>query len=160
MKRLDLLRHAEASWNYRGVGDIDRPLNQQGEREAEKMGKRLSEYGLLPDLIITSPAKRARQTTNIVAAAIGYQRSAILKKEMLYGANLGEMSAFIEQLADSLDHVMITGHNPTWTELANLLTGETIFNMPTCGLATIELNIPTWKELHETSGKLLSFDHP
>jgi len=160
MKRLTLVRHAKSSWNHHGISDFDRPLNQQGEREAHDMGKRLAEREILPDSLITSPAKRARQTAEIIAPAIGYETEVIEPINILYGANLHEMHALIEKLNDSMDHVLIIGHNPTWTELANHLTGATIFNIPTCGVAHLELNIQTWNEIHENCANLLHFDFP
>ena len=66
----------------------------------------------------------------------------------------------IEKLDDSHDHILIIGHNPTWTELANHLTGAFIFNLPTCGAAHIELKIETWKQIHENCANLLHFEFP
>ena len=159
MKRLTLVRHAESSWNLPGISDFDRPLNQQGVREAHDMGKRLAEREILPDSLLTSPVKRGAGQP-VIALAIGYQPEAIEPINLLYGANLPEMAALIEKLDDSLDHILIIGHNPTWTELANHLTGASIFNIPTCGVVDLELKIQTWNEIHENCAHLLHFDSP
>ncbi|MDH3511983.1 MAG: histidine phosphatase family protein [Gammaproteobacteria bacterium] len=70
-KRLTLLRHAKSSWNNPSLDDRDRPLNKRGERDAPMMGQRLLKKSTRPSLILTSPAKRARQTARLIAREIG-----------------------------------------------------------------------------------------
>ncbi len=152
MKRLTLLRHAESNWNHPGLTDFERPLNERGRRDAAEMGDRLAKRNFKPEGIMTSPAQRALETLAIIAPAIDFPLKSIVHNKTLYGAGLTEMYKVMEKLDDTLEHILIVGHNPTWTDLANhLLTGDrsSLYNLPPCGVVDLELKIQTWNEIHE-----------
>jgi phosphohistidine phosphatase len=144
MKTLLILRHAKSSWKFPDLSDHDRPLNRRGKRDAPKMGKILKERGLVPDLVISSTATRAKDTASAVAKHSGYKGKRI-RFESLYAAEPGAYLAVIRELTDNYQRVLIVGHNPGVEELIELLTGE-IHIVPTCTLAQIEFEIEKWSD--------------
>ena len=160
MKRLTLIRHAKSSWSEAGLADFDRPLNERGQRDAPRMGKRLRKHGLSPDLMVSSPAKRALTTAQTIAQAIAYPNDTIYKLDAIYEASLATLLNVVRQLDDSHSDVVLFGHNPGITVLANFLAGAHIDNVPTCGVVTIELAVDSWSNVERDCGQLLNFDYP
>lgn len=161
MKRLYLIRHAKSSWSESDLADIDRPLNKRGKRDAPAMGKRLKkEYHAKPDLILSSPAHRAFKTAKIIAKEIAYPEKKIETKGSLYASGVPAMLNVIQLLDDSLDEVMLIGHNPDLTSLANFLSSQQVDNIPTCGIFCADFDIKSWKELEGGMGIFKFFDYP
>ncbi len=161
MKTLLILRHAKSSWKFPDLSDHDRPLNRQGKRDAPRMGKTLKERGLVPDLVISSTATRAKDTASAVAKHSGYKGKRI-RFESLYAAEPGAYLAVLRELTDNYQRVLIVGHNPGVEELIELLTGE-IHMVPTCTLAQIEFDIEKWSDtLHRLTdrGRLVEILKP
>jgi phosphohistidine phosphatase len=159
-RQLTLVRHAKSSWDDPAVRDRDRPLNDRGERDAPVMGQRLRARGARPTLILTSPAVRARRTAQIIAREIGYPQEFLQREEDLYLASPDEIIAVLTRQDSSFRDVVVCGHNPGLTELANRLTGAGIDSVPTTGVAVIELDIRSWADLDGARGELLFFDFP
>ena len=159
-RQLTLLRHAKSSWDDATVKDRNRPLNDRGERDAPLMGQRLRARGARPTLFLTSPAVRARRTAKIIAREIGYPLEFLQREEELYLASPDEIMAVLARQDSSFRDIMVCGHNPGLTQLANLLTGAGIDNVPTTGVVVIELNLGRWADLDGAQGKLLLFDYP
>ena len=145
MKTILILRHAKSSWKFPDLSDHDRPLNRRGKRDAPAMGKILKDKNLVPDLIISSTAIRAKDTASEVAKHSGY-RGKNTEIESLYAAEPAAYLKVIRELADDYHRVLIVGHNPGVEELIEILTGE-IHVIPTCTLAQIEFDIDDWSEL-------------
>ncbi len=160
MKTLTLLRHAKSSWDHPELADIDRPLNKRGKRDAPIMGERLARAGISPELILTSPARRARKTASRVARALGYPADRIVVDPRIYAAAPAELMALIRGLDDRWSDVMLVGHNPTLTELANELTAADIDNVPTAGVVRIRFPVPSWSDIRPGAGELTLFDYP
>ena len=159
-KLLYLVRHAKSSWSDPSLSDRDRPLNKRGRRSAPDMGRRLAAQDHLPELIISSPARRAFSTARKIAKELGYERSEIMTDESLYFSGTGGMLEFLENLDDGYQKVMIVGHNPAMTTLLNILSGSSIDNMPTCAVAVIDYPMASWSELRSIEGQLLVYDFP
>jgi phosphohistidine phosphatase len=159
-KILYLVRHAKSSWKDPSLSDRDRPLNKRGRRSAPDMGQRLARQGHKPDLMISSPAKRACSTAKKIATELGYDPAAILTDENLYFSSIVNMCSALEGLEDHYQKVMMFGHNPAMTSLLNALTDSSVFNMPTCAVAVIGFDIESWSELISTNGELLGYDYP
>jgi len=121
VKRLTLMRHGNAQWKDPQFSDFDRPLNRRGNSESEGMARRLLELKLLPTVLLTSPARRAQQTAEIVARELGLSGRSMRTEESLYLAPAAEILRVIKALGPRIPHVLIVGHNPGITELANLL---------------------------------------
>lgn len=160
MKTLYLVRHAKSSWNNSNLSDHARPLNDRGERDAPGMGKRLRKRKPQPTIIISSSAVRAETTATLLAEAIGYPTSDITIDERLYGAEAKDVVSIIHELDNAIDCAMLIGHNPTFTDLINVLSGSQIDNMPTCGMAVLRFPANTWSNIGQIQGELLDFDYP
>lgn len=161
MKWLTLVRHAESKWNQPGYTDFSRPIDPQGERDAQQIGTLLTERGFSADAVFTSSARRAQQTAQILASVLGYPVSEIVVKNSLYGAGQAKIFSIIENLDDTLKRVTVIGHNPCWTELANSLVsgqGPSHLELPTCAAVEVELSISSWNEVYPGCGKILHYD--
>jgi phosphohistidine phosphatase len=159
-KRLTLLRHAKSSWADSSLDDHDRPLNKRGERDAPLMGRRLREKQRRPSLILTSPAKRARQTARRIAREIGYPLEFMQTERELYLASPETILGIIAAQDNAFNDIVVCGHNPGITELANRLSAVSIDNVPTCGMVFLEAEIDDWSQLENTRCTLLQFDYP
>ena len=160
MKRLCLVRHAKSSWKKRGLADFERPLKKRGKRDAAFAGERLGMEEIRPDLIVTSPARRALQTARIIAAEIGFPLDNILSDQTIYEAGVSALLEVIEGVDNAFDHVMLFGHNPGFTMLAEYLLGGQVANMPTCGVLCIDFDVDSWKAVPESDGTLAFTDFP
>ena len=146
MKTLLLLRHAKSSWKDESLTDHDRPLNKRGKKTAPLMGHLLREKNLVPDLVVSSTAVRARSTAEAAAEACGYPGEITLTDE-LYLATAGEILRYAqERTAETLGRVMLIGHNPGMEDLVNMLSGQRE-PFPTAALAAFELKIDSWRKL-------------
>jgi phosphohistidine phosphatase len=159
-KTLYLVRHAKSSWSNPLLTDKDRPLNQRGRKSAPDMGRRLAEQGHRPDLILSSPAKRAFSTAKKIAGALDYDEAEIVKDNSLYFSGTGSMLKMLDGLDDRYQKVMIVGHNPALTSLLNILCDTMVDNMPTCAVAVIGFDVESWSELDMANSELLAYDFP
>jgi phosphohistidine phosphatase len=159
-KTLYLVRHAKSSWDDPALGDRDRPLSERGLSSAPDMGRRLAEQGHKPELIISSPAKRAFTTAKKIAKETGYKESKIVTDERMYFSGTRSMLDLLEELDDKNKKVMIVGHNPALTSLLNILCDSPIENMPTCAVAVVGFEMNSWSELSISNGELLAYDFP
>lgn len=163
MKRLLLVRHAKSSWDDPDLADFDRPLNDRGNRDAPRMGKRLKEKNIHPDIVLTSPAVRALKTCQIITGILGFAEKKIKTDRSLYHASSEQILRTLQTLSDLPDHeevVMLFGHNPGLTDFANELLNENIDNIPTCGVVSCKLQVDRWKDLDWGNGSLEFFDFP
>ncbi len=160
MKTLYLSRHAKSSWNNSNLSDHARPLNNRGEQDAPRMGKRLRPRKPQPTIMISSSAVRAETTATILGEAIGFPISEIKIDERLYGAEPNDVILIIHELDDAIDCAMFVGHNPTFTDLINALSGSQIDNVPTCGMAVLRFPTDMWSKIGQVQGELLDFDYP
>ena len=159
-KTLILVRHAKSSWNNPGLSDEERPLNTRGERDAPRMGDWLSATGIQPDLMVASPAQRARSTAVHIARALGRQDHSIVIDQQLYFTGVHGMLRAIEAVDDANVSLMMVGHNPVMTQLFNQLSGEQLSNMPTCGMGILTFDMPSWGLIDSTPGRLQAFQTP
>jgi phosphohistidine phosphatase len=159
MKILLLLRHAKSSWDDGDLADFDRPLNNRGRRDAPVMGRLLAQHELTPDLIITSAARRAATTAELVALAAEYGGDIQYTNELY----LADPETFLDVARDTPDGVtrlMLVGHNPGIEELVTDLA-EREERMPTAALACFRLDIDRWGDLtDETAAELLHLWRP
>lgn len=160
MKTLYLIRHAKSSWDDLSLDDSDRPLNERGERDAPRMGKRLKERNVVPDLMITSPAKRALSTCNKIAKILNYPKEAVKVEPKLYHASEDQFLRIVHSINNKHDTVLLFGHNPGLTDFVNKLTGGYIQNIPTCGVAACSFKTETWNEIGWKKATLEFFDFP
>ncbi|MBX2915716.1 MAG: histidine phosphatase family protein [Cyclobacteriaceae bacterium] len=164
MKKLILIRHAKSSWDDPELDDFDRPLNKRGQKDAPRMGKRLKEKRVTPDIMISSPAERALATCIAIAKVLNFDQSKIKTERKLYHASEDEILNVLRNLKDSPrdseEVVLLFGHNPGLTEFANSLLNQTIDNIPTCGVVGAELVVKRWQDVSFGCGNILFFDFP
>jgi phosphohistidine phosphatase len=159
MKTVYLVRHAKSSWSDPGLTDQLRPLNERGLDNAPEMGRRLASRDILPNLIISSPAKRAITTASLLATEIGYPVDDILMNDQLYFDGAKAILNIIHQTKAENESLMLVAHNPDMTSLLNKLCGYQVDNMKTCAVAEIEFDLP-WSGIQFNSGRLIEYDYP
>ena len=159
MKTVFLVRHAKSGWDEPALPDRDRPLAERGERDAPEMARRLARRGVDPDLILSSPAKRALATARIIAKALDYKRKDIEIDDRLYPGQVSELLSMIHALDDKLERVMLFGHNPAVAELAHHLSSA-ITRMPTCAVAEFSFDAKSWSEVDRATLAHVTLDYP
>jgi phosphohistidine phosphatase len=160
MHRLTLLRHAKSSWDDPSLDDFHRPLNGRGRRNAPEMGRRLRDSSQTPDLLISSPATRAITTARMAAREMAYPEARIVEERGLYHAGAGEILRIVQSLETLARHVMLVGHNPGFTDLANRLSAVRIDNMPTASLFCVDFEIEQWSDAAAGEARFVYFDFP
>ncbi|MCB0173699.1 MAG: histidine phosphatase family protein [Anaerolineae bacterium] len=154
MKTILLLRHAKSDWGSPNLADFDRPLAKRGLDDAPRMGDVLINFDLTPDKILSSPAKRAQQTAELVAKACGYKKS-IEWHDSFYGGDSEDLIGAICRLPETVERVMLVGHNPIMEiTAATLLLGQEpdfddylAIKIPTAGLICLDAPVPEWSAL-------------
>lgn len=160
MKILYLIRHAKSSWDEPGLGDLERPLSKRGKNDAPKMGKLLNKRGDIPELIVSSPAKRTFSTAKRIAREVNYSIKNIVRDEALYMADTDDFYSVIQSTPDSVKSLMLYAHNYGITYFANHISGSNIDNIPTCGVVRVDFDIDSWQEISDKKGKLVFFEYP
>lgn len=160
-KQLVLMRHAKSDWSNSGQRDFDRELNTRGNRDAPRMGGRLAqEQNFIPDLVLSSPAIRAKRTAEYVCEQLKWNEDAIVYEPDIYEASLRTLLRIVNELDDQYDKVILFGHNPGLTYFTEFLTKNVINNLPTAGIVSIKFDIDTWKMVSEGLGQLQWFIYP
>lgn len=160
MKNLILIRHAKSSWKNHALADYDRPLNKRGKRDAPLMGEHLKQQAIKPDLILSSPARRAIKTANIISRKLGFPINKIIDREEIYGAGHVTLITIIQQIENRYETVILIGHNPAITQLTLFLTHHPIENIPTCGVVSVSFEILNWEEVSEGIGIVDFYEYP
>ncbi len=145
MRTLLVFRHAHARRAAPGMDDHERPLSERGERDARRMGRRLRGEELVPDLVLASPAVRARETARL-AGEDGSFADRIETVDGLYGAEPADCLDLVRRRGGPRERVMLVGHNPGLQELVRG-AGDGIEAMPTGAVAMIAVDAPGWEEL-------------
>lgn len=160
MKTLILVRHAKSDWNDPFLSDFERTLNKRGTADAPVMASRFAEMNIAPDLIVSSPAIRAFTTCKFFAKELKYDESNIKLDQEIYDASAGSVLNIIGDMDDSVNTLMLFGHNPAISNLAGYLTSMNFGEVPTCAVVCIEFNFQHWKDIHKNTGTLKCFDYP
>ena len=160
MKKLYLMRHAKSDWNGYYVTDFERGLNKRGLKAAPLMGEVLYNMGIRPDLIVSSPATRAKMTAKLVAEQLHYPKEKILFDERIYEAGVAELLEVIHTLPENTDEVLLVGHNPGMTSLINTLGDMGLENLPTAGLVGMAFDLESFMDISPHSGELLFYEYP
>jgi phosphohistidine phosphatase len=144
MKTLLIVRHAKSSWDSPGVDDFDRPLLEKGKKLASKAIDYLQNKKVLPDLILTSSARRALDTAILFSQGLGIPFEKITEEKRLYYAEAEQILDFLFDLPPETETVMIVGHNPTLTNFVNRYLDDKIDVLPTSGVVALKLNTDDW----------------
>ena len=153
------MRHAKSDWESGARDDHSRPLNARGVRSAERMGEAIRELGLVPDIVISSTATRARSTAELARIAGGWPSPLVLD-DGLYGGSYREAIATAGRLGGDHERVMLVGHEPTWSQAVSHLTGARCA-MRTATCAVVELEVQSWNDVSTaTTGTLIALLQP
>lgn len=142
------------------IPDVDRPLNSRGKKDAPFMADKCKINGYIPDVLISSVAKRASTTAKMFIKEFGIDKSNIRYEKSLYHAPEDEYINVCYGLENSLNSVMMFGHNPGITYLANSVSESYIDNVPTCGVLIIDSTIDKWIDLDFSNSHLVDFIYP
>lgn len=158
MKKLYLIRHAKSSWKNMALDDFDRPLNKRGKVNAPFMAQKLKEKNIHPDLILSSPAKRAKATAKAFKEKLQFKKQ-ILYIDSIYHAEIYEIEDIIKNIDNKYDTVFLFAHNPTLNEFVEEHLNM-YDNVPTCGVVGIGFHCENWKDALKNNKELLLFDYP
>jgi phosphohistidine phosphatase len=156
MKELILVRHAKSSWNY-DVQDVDRPLQERGIRDAHRVGEAIASEVSGVQAVYSSPANRALHTCTILMRETGIPLEKLQVCKKLYDFTGGSVRAFVHELDDSLEKVMLFGHNHAMTHVVNDWGSKYVDNVPTCGLVYIRFDVSSWKDISFGATKKMVF---
>ncbi|MBL8905905.1 MAG: histidine phosphatase family protein [Rhizobiales bacterium] len=168
MLKLFLLRHAKSSWTDPGLDDLDRPLNARGLRAAAAIGRFMRQSKLSPELVLCSPARRARETWKFVAEELRTAPRVIIDEGIYDFGNGGRLLEVARNMANGATPLMIVGHNPSMERLAVRLIRKGDPKLvkrleqkyPTGALSVIEFPGTKWSDVAEGAGELVSFTRP
>jgi phosphohistidine phosphatase len=157
MRHLTLVRHAQAVPPDSCPTDFDRPLAPSGLAAAQLMSRRVAAELPHPQLLVSSSAMRALTTARQFASVLRQQD--VRLEPRIYEATPGTLLELVAQLPDAVEHAMLFGHNPGFSQLSQLLSGES-GELPTCAVAHLELDIPSWAKVAPGCGRLLQLCAP
>jgi phosphohistidine phosphatase len=161
MKTIILVRHSKSSWKNLSLDDFDRPLNKRGKRNAPFMGEKLKEMEIMPDLILSSPAKRAKKTAITIAKAIGYPKKKIKYDNNMYHSSAWYLLEMVRNQDNKNETIMLFGHNPDLNIIADMLLKQNpVYNIPTTGVYCIRFEVDKWEKVQEGKGEAVFFDYP
>ena len=148
MKRLTLMRHADARWKDVGLSDLERPLSRRGTHAAQAMAQRLLSLKLLPDLVLVSPARRAQQTAEILARELSLPAARLLRDGGRYLAGAPELLKSVRGTGPRISHLMLIAHNPGLSELVELLSPEGADpTLGTAGVCSMTFECAAWTQV-------------
>ncbi len=160
MKTVYLVRHAKSSWEFANLRDIERPLNERGLRDAPFMAKLMAQKRVKPDALLSSPAVRALSTATFFKNEMGLKGSELKVVDDIYEASSRKIIQIIQELPDTYSSVMLFGHNPTFTYVANHFNDGHIDNMPTCSIVRIDSQAADWKDFDSENASVTEFYFP
>lgn len=160
MKTLYVMRHAKSSWKDTRLTDFQRPLNKRGQRDLLEMGRRLKKRAIQPDRIISSDARRAMDTAVPIVEMLGLDPAVIRPESGLYDATADQILDIVKHLDDRWQRVMLFGHNPGFTDFANLFLPQPIGNLPTAGIVELRFAVPTWRDTDRQQVLFSDLDFP
>lgn len=151
MLRLILSRHAKSDRSL-AIADYERPLNERGLENAKWLGKIFLQQEILPDLILSSGAKRAWSTANLIAERLGALNQ-LHKEDKIYEASPGDLLSLVQACSPAHRSLMLTGHNPGMERLASMLTGASL-RMPTGAVVCIDVHALAWTDIRPEACQL------
>ncbi|MGE3919675.1 MAG: histidine phosphatase family protein [Gammaproteobacteria bacterium] len=160
MKTICLIRHAKSSWQNHVEQDKDRPLDPRGVEDAIHLGAYLKEQTFQPDAIISSDATRALTTSQYIAQAMGLDDNKVVIESKIYEAGVEALLKVIQGLSNDFDSVILVGHNPGLSWLANYLADGHQVNLPTCGSYCITFETNNWADIMLVEGNVIFSDSP
>lgn len=146
MLSLTLFRHAKSDWDASFETDHDRPLAERGRANARCMGQFLAQVQQLPDLAISSSAKRARDSLTLAIEA-GRWQCPVRIDPALYETTAQAVVSWLRAIDSEPERLLLVGHEPTWSELASLLIGGGELRVPTGAMLRLDLGVDRWRDI-------------
>ena len=159
MKTLYLIKHAKSNWGIPDIRDFERPISKSGAKDVNTISSYLMIQNILPDIMLSSCALRAQETTDLLANKIGYEGKKIFLEE-LYMTTAEDIQEIIMAQDDSFNHIFVIAHNPQISEFINLVIEEHFSKMPSMGVVALNFDIDEWSEMENTKGKVDFFIFP
>lgn len=160
MKTIILVRHAKSSWDDFSLKDEERPLTDRGKKNAPEMAKRLLKKKVPIDVILSSPAKRAKSTAEYFAGEYDIAKKKIILIPELYMASNEAFIKTIRNAPEKADSIAIFSHNNGITQFANTLSATRIDHMPTCSVFAVKTDINEWSDFEPGKTEFYFFDYP
>ena len=158
MKKLYVIRHAKSSWKDFSLDDFDRPLNKRGKLNAPFMGALLKKKKVKPDLILSSPALRAKTTAEVIAKELECVKKIVYDEE-IYEASAETLHKILIKIDDKHGIVFLFGHNPGLNDLAWKYVAFDK-NIPTCGVVEVAFDTQKWSDIDSSNTELMAFEYP
>lgn len=158
-KSLHIIRHAKSDWSDE-CADIDRGLNKRGYKDTKLIGEYLSTNNYQMQHVFCSTARRAKITIEELNRYLQIPQQNIQHIEALYLASSAYLTSIIENTDNQFHQIAVVGHNPGLTELCNYYTGDSLVNLPTCGIYSIHFDVDDWQALGCESGATTKFITP
>ncbi|MFV9473200.1 SixA phosphatase family protein [Advenella sp. RU8] len=159
MKTLLLVRHAKSSWSDPTLTDRIRPLSGRGKHDVIKMGERLANRGVKPDLLVSSPAVRALETAKAIGKEIEYKKKNISVNDRLYACQPRDILEIVKDFDNGLSYVMLVGHNPELTDFVHLFT-DSVAYMSTCAMLELRFYVDAWADIARENLQDIFYDFP
>ena len=159
-RRLFIIRHGKSSWDHEDLQDIDRPLAPRGIRNAGEMAERLLSATLVPELLLSSPANRARNTALLMSGVWKLRPEDLQIHDSLYMAYISEIEQVVATVKPGIKNLAIFGHNPSFTAYANCFLGLPLDNLPTAGVVVVKLESDSWEGIGHKHVKESYVDYP
>lgn len=160
MKIVCLVRHAKSSRDDPALKDFDRPLNARGEQQAPWLGRRLKKSGIQPEVIISSPAKRALQTAEALAREIQYPLKKIVTAPAVYESGAPAILGMIKNIGQNHERAVVVGHNPALSDLMKYLSRRELDDLATAGIVCLKFDVDSWEKIERGNGEVLFYDSP
>jgi len=150
-KRLLVTRHAKSSWKSGADGDHARPLNKRGRRDAPRVAAHLVGLGWVPERVLSSDSQRTRETLGLMLEVLEPEPEVEFSRE-LYLAGPQEVAEALAEVSDSVETLMVLGHNNGWEDVVAWLSGE-IVQLTTANAALLSCSEATWTEALAAAGE-------
>jgi phosphohistidine phosphatase len=160
MKSLFLIRHGKSDWEDAKVRDFDRPLSERGHQDAIAMASFLKTQNINPTFFISSPALRAHTTCKHFAEAFDYPAAMILLRQEIYEAVPDDLYKIIQSIDNQYDTVLMFGHNPSISYIADHFLSDYIPEVPTCGVVQFSLEQGGWSSFSPKTAKFVAMWEP
>lgn len=160
MKELILIRHAKSDWSNPNLTDFDRPLNKRGIKNAPLMAKKLKTLlNENPNLIISSPSLRTKQTLEYFLKEFDY-KGEIVFEDKIYETSYLELLEVIKNVDDTKNKIFVIGHNPALNDLLDVFIDDFNLNIPTSAILKLDFDTSSWKSISKNNAKLIFFQYP
>lgn len=164
-RELLILRHAKSDWGADASSDFERPLAKRGKKDAPRVGEWLYREGLVPDLVISSPAQRAKQTAEKVCKTMDYKKKKIKWEKAIYEAGVTDLLRVLTSCPADAGTILLVGHNPGLEDLVLYLVGDEAEEpadgklLPTATVARLEMP-DKWDTLESGCAQLIAITRP